>query len=204
MGKLQGLGRQVTKLKYLLPALVVLILSGFFWLKEHDQRVAWKALADARADSIEARDVKTQELWNGIKSMTSAYAQALSRHKKDLIEMKDSIKTLDSEIDRLAFDLDKQLPEAGKAKLDTLVANCARQQMLVLTRLTACEALRAESDSISAAKSVVILRVTKSRDEYKKLWEEADEPSPSVWATVGKIETAGGILALVTKMLGLW
>jgi hypothetical protein len=201
---LQDLERLMDKLKYGIPALAILCLSGFFWMKEHDQRVAWKALADARADSIAARDAKTEELWKGIKSMTSAYAQVLNRHKKAMVEMRDSVKTLDSEIDRLAADLTKQLPEAGKAKLDTLVSNCAKQHNLIFSNLTTCEALRVDAENISARKDTVIFGLAKSRDDYKRLWEESDEPSPSTWATVGKIETAGAILALVTKMLGLW
>jgi hypothetical protein len=194
----------VSKLKYAVPTLAILLLSGFFWLKEHDQKVAWKALANARADSIEAQDARTQDLWKVIKSMDSTYSLVLIRHKKSMIQMRDSVKTLDSEIDQLARELNKELPESGRAKLDKLVSNCAKQVNLVSSSLTACESLRIESEKNSARKDTVMLALTKSRDGYKQLWEESDEPSPSPWATVGKVETAAGILALVTKLFGLW
>lgn len=191
-------------IKLLAVLILVLAISGFAWLQEHDKGVAWRVLAEARKDSLEREDKITQDLIGVVKDMNTAYANAEKLHKQSMSRMRDSLLVLDSTIDTLAHNIALALPEKDRPKLTALVSACKNQVDLVFSNLTTCEALRQDLYKTSVKKDTVIRRLASSRDSYKELYEKSAEPRSDTWSKVGKATTAGAILTIVTKLVGLW
>lgn len=190
-----------------LVGLLVLVVgaSGFAWLREHDSNVRWEALAKARADSLAVEQKRTDAMKKAVISLDSAFAKANKKHLDYIAATEDSVETLSHRIDVLADAISKDLPDSAQGNLIALKQACTKQKDLLTGALTDCEFLKAQSIEQNARRDTIIGRLQSSADRYKELYTESIKAHRTdSWSTVGKIETAGGILAIITKLFGLW
>jgi len=192
-------------IKIVLILLLAVGAAGFVWLKKHDEVVRWRALAEQRADSLEAETVITEGLRKAVTSLDSSYARSLQMHTARIGRMNDSVKVLTSHMRDIAAEIADALPDSSKHLADDITTVCNEILATVRPSLEECGRLRTEAESTSNKKTAIILRVTNERDGYKKLYEEGKTiVVHGPWEIVGKGTALVAATALITKLVGLW
>jgi len=198
----------VAKLQVLaiLTAVALVIGTCTGWLHEHDRRVKMNVVLEQKEQDAKKKDEQIKAFHQSLELMNKEYTKQRAAYAIRGRILEDSTKKLKTEIDWLAAKIEASLPETQKHLATDIATACNDQTELVKKHLSACDSLLIRSDSISAAKDTLLLFYKDDRDQYKTMYELTKDYSPSggAWAAVGKVETGLGLLAVITRLLGLW
>lgn len=165
----------ILQTKLLLGAAGLLGVTAFTAVKQHDARVAWEALAKERADSLAAKDKSIAGLIRGIVLLDSAAAKARQRYAAGSKKLADSLVRLDHQIDSLASSVPDSSPD--KPAVTAIVKACNLKVDAVTGRLAACDQLRADDSVRIAKRDQANAELIRSRDGWKKQYEESSKRS---------------------------
>jgi cytochrome c556 len=195
----------VGKVQALALALVISAAGFGAWLHEHDKRVRWQGKAEAQTQQLKKDQSDLDAFRKTVASLDQAYAKARKRHEVQIDQLKQTKRTYTQTIDSLINELARETPDSIKPKLVALGEMCSAQADTIFKSLTDCEALRVQAEEQVSRRDTIIFKIQGQRDSYKRLYEESrDFGPPSFWNTVGKTETAMLLIAIVTKLTGVW
>lgn len=178
---------------------------GFGWLREHDRRIKAHVIMEQQEQDAKQKDEQIEGFRESLIQLNESYVQQKIHHSMQRRIMEDSTNRLKVEIGWLATQIQAQLPDSAKHLATDVAEACGHQVELVKRHLASCDAIVAKADTIMADKDSMIALITGARDDYRDLYKTALDVQPSeAWATVGKVETGVGVVALVTRFLGLW
>ncbi len=152
------------------------------------------------------KDEQIKAFHVSLELMNKEYAKQRAAYIVRRKIMDDSTAKLKTEIGWLTSKIEAALPEPLKHLATDISTACNDQTELVKRHLSSCDSLLIRSDSISAAKDTLMLFYKDDRDQYKTMYEltKGFNPSGGAWAAIGKLETGLGLLAVITRLLGLW
>lgn len=179
----------ILQTKLLIASGIVTVGSGYAALKQHDQRIVWEALAKQQADTLKARDKVIVTLIHGVAMLDSTAAKNRQRYVAGAKKLADSLATLDKHIDELAATVPDSSPD--KPVVKAIVAACQQKVVAVQFRLSECDRLRSEDSIRIAKRDETISAVVKSRDGWKKLFD--NKPShigQPTWLVVLEVTAA--------------
>lgn len=195
------------KLRYILILLAALGISGFAWIRQHDELVKIRALAEARSDSLDKAADITDRMRKAVVSLDSAYAARTWEYHKQLAAMNHKRDSLSSEITRLADMIKLALPDSAKHLGPEIAEVCKQQADVIYSALVVCESLRKQAIEQVARRDTLNVRLQGERDGYRKLYTtllDSKGVREPVWAFVGKATATAGVLAVVAKLLGIY
>lgn len=184
---------------------VVVALSCGAWLHEHDKRVRWEGEAKARSAELTKRVKELEGFRKAVEVLDSGYAASNRKYERRKGIDTKTIDSLQLIIDTTSHEIVMLAPGSLKPKIERLANACQRQREVLTGLLTTCDSLKKEIGNISTKKDKIIQQAYSQRDEYKQLFNQSQSHRPSeFWSAAGKLETGVGLLAVVTKFLGLW
>jgi uncharacterized protein HemX len=183
---------------------VVLLGGGFFaWLRQHDETVRWRSMAEQRQDSLTKKD----EHIKGFRVSVESLGVAVARHKllytAKRRAMEDTVKKLLVTIDEMQTEVLSipDLPPAARAGVVNIVNSCKQLESRMRGQLSDCETLNRELDSLSTKKDTLIWSLEDARDDWQKEAEEATSRvggRTKTWVTVA----TNALTAIVSFFVG--